>query len=332
MSSCLLREWVHLNVVNEDFTVMQFNCLADGLAQTGNFTFSTPEELDWSFRWELIKEEITKVNPDVLCMQEMNHPEILAQFMPGHYMIFCPKLSSPALHCGYPPDGCVMLIRRTLFRLVDVQIVYFHSEDSMSSGGIVVSAQDKRNKQGIVFATTHLKSKAPFEHRRIEQIHQLLGRIKGSRAMLSAFLTDESQSPISPKVILTGDFNSSPDKEVYRTVYEDKDLCFDSSYNSSPSSRLLTGDVSLAKIGVAAYAEGEPAFTTFKIRDSRAYRQTIDYIWAGQSFEKAPGNLVLGAIWSIPSTEDIGEKGLPSRSYPSDHLSIAAKFGWHELL
>ena len=63
------RSWQYKNVCNDEFTVMQFNCLADGLAQTGDFKYCSEVELEWANRWNLMQEEITTVNPDVLCIQ-----------------------------------------------------------------------------------------------------------------------------------------------------------------------------------------------------------------------------------------------------------------------
>lgn len=352
LPSVLRREWLYKGVVNEEFTIMQFNCLADGLAQTGNFAFCSPEELEWQFRWTLMKQEISKVDPDVLCVQEMNHPEMLAQFMPTHYMVFCPKLSSPALHCGAPPDGCVMLLRRSLFKLVDVQIMYYNTEHSLNSGAIIVSVKDKRNKQGFVFATTHLKAKESFEEIRIVQIQQLLARIKGSRMLLSSLLSERNMPHKFPKVILTGDFNSDPHRDVYRLIYEDKDLCFESVYNSispllpsprasaSANASAFDGDVEredLSKIRIerAEYAKHEPLFTTFKKRgfglglESKLH--TIDYIWVSNE-QTSGAKLIQGALLSIPSEADIGDQALPCKRYPSDHLAIAAKLGWNRLI
>ena len=328
----LSREWLHFGVCNEEFTVMQFNCLADGLAQSGEFQYASPDELYWSSRWILIQTEINRINPDVLCVQEMNHPEALATFMPDHYMLYCPKLSSPALNCGSPPDGCVMMIRRSLYELIDVQIVYYNTGGEPNSGAIVAAVKDKRNKQGLIFATSHLKAKAAAanEEIRVIQIRQLLSRIKGSRNLLHGYLGGESQ----PRIILTGDFNSSPDRDVYKTIYTDSEINFHSVYNACfrQSQRDECDKAAFEKPPCAEYSKHEPDFTTYKIRHGEgAKKHTIDYIWLGQSCNEQ-NKLVVSASWSLPTTQDIGERGLPCEKYPSDHLAIAAKFGWCTLV
>ena len=316
---------------------MQFNCLADGLAQTGDFKFCSPDDLAWAPRWALMQEEIAAVQPDVLFVQEMNHPEALAQLLPEHQMLFCPKLQSPALKCGAPPDGCVMMIRRSHYELMDVQIMYYQMESGMNSGAIVVAARDKRNGQGVVFATTHLKAKAEqaCEDLRCLQVQQLLTRIRGSQRMLSAYLDSAHEA----MVVLGGDFNSAPGREVYQAVYGcGKEgggaVDFYSLYNSSAvgphvSSRLGSdGEAPPEKPDVHAYVAGEPSFSTFKIRNGEgAKRHLIDYLWLSGG-----PSCVLSALWSLPTEEEIGAQGLPCPSYPSDHLAIAAKLGWRNLL
>ena len=353
----LPRDWVHKRAAYEDFVVMQFNCLADGLAQSGDYKFCTPEDLAWGPRWALMQEEITKVNPDVLCIQEMNHPEVLAQFMPDHYMLLCPKLASPALAmCGAPPDGCVMLLRRSMYELIDVQIMYYNVGSDLNSGAIVAAVKDRRNKRGLVFATTHLKAKsgAANEGVRMLQMSQLLGRIKGSRMMLSGLLNDEGEGDAQQvQVVLTGDFNTAPQGDVYAAVYGDAVLNFSSAYNSSQQGLQTVfaatgagagagagadagaeGDGHAIRLPAAEYAASEPSFTTYKTRNGEGCKQhCIDYIWlGGQDASTSSKKLVLTALWSLPSAEQIGEKGLPCAAYPSDHLSLAAKFGWNGLI
>jgi len=336
----LSRDWVNYRVTNEDFVVMQFNCLADGLAQSGDYQFCTPDELAWAPRWALMQEEITKVNPDVLCMQEMNHPEVLAQFMPDHFMLLCPKLCSPALSAGAPPDGCVMMLRRSMYELLDVQIMYYNVGAEPNSGAIVAAVRDRRNKQGLVFATTHLKAKsgAANERLRMLQISQLIARIKGSRMMLSGMLGGdggEAAAGGQHQVILTGDFNTSPHGDVYASVYGDTALNFRSAYNSTQQGLqtvFAPAAESSAKLLATDYAAQEPCFTTYKTRNGEGCKKhCIDYIWLGQDAD-ASTKIVLAARWALPTEEQIGERGLPCVAYPSDHLALAAKFGWNGMV
>ncbi|CAG9327040.1 unnamed protein product [Blepharisma stoltei] len=95
-------------------------------------------------------------------------------------------------------------------------------------------------------------------------------------------------------LIMCGDFNTEPGSKTYNILSEHR-LSFKSVYN---------------KEGI------EPIFTTFKFRDEFE-RKTVDYIWI-KGFDVA-------CVLSMPSEETIGEKGLPSQIYPSDHLSLACQ-------
>ena len=108
----LNREWKFKAVGSNSFKVCQFNVLADGLAQTGNFVACPEEALKWEARWPLLRSEIERMKPDVLCLQELNKPESFASLFPGHAFLYCPKLASPAQAAGSLPDGCAMFINR----------------------------------------------------------------------------------------------------------------------------------------------------------------------------------------------------------------------------
>ena len=64
------REWRNICDDSHDqkhLTIMQFNVLSDGLAQNGNFTHCEEKYLEWDFRWPLISDEISTVDPDIFC-------------------------------------------------------------------------------------------------------------------------------------------------------------------------------------------------------------------------------------------------------------------------
>ncbi len=336
----LSREWKYKSVGHDDFTVMQFNVLADGLAQTGDFVNCTTESLEWEARWPLIEKEIRNVDPDVLCLQEVNMPQDFSRILPGHAMLFCPKLYSPAQAAGSLPDGCAMFIRRDKFHVLDAQVFYYNSLESgkeKNAGGIVVGVRDKRNKQGLVFATTHLKAKnkPEFELIRNDQLTQLLQKADGMSQMTCGYTNAKRV-----RIILTGDFNSPPEESCYKLM---RSKGFESVYSAHCS---FQHDGGSAVVSDALYAEGEPPFTTMKVRRSLVQR-TIDYIWVGLSsplsqlvFQEmqamdvdAPEtqlDLLVQALYSLPAADEIGPAALPCAKYPSDHCSIAVKLAWSE--
>ena len=289
----------------------------------------------------MIAQELSAIDPDVLCVQECNRANDFAGVLPGHAMLYCPKLESPAQTAGSTPDGCAIFIRRSMFHILDVNIFYYSNLDAgkaKSAGAIVVGVKDKRTEEGLVFATTHLKAKEKpeFEIIRHDQLSQLLQKVEGMRSMVRGYV-DRNVC-----VVLTGDFNSPPGESCYSLMRERK---YESVYNSMCSIGETCGETP----STSEYASGEPAFTTMKVREELVKR-TIDYIWVSHdvevpsSFEgfgtisandsiedgkKAPPlKLVKQAVYSIPTEADIGPEALPSNHYPSDHVSIAAKLAW----
>lgn len=356
----LPRAYEYKSVLSDNFTVQQFNILADGLAQNGGFTMvEDPADLELSFRFPLMAQEVQNANPDILTIQELNCAHLFGEILPNHTMILCPKLKSPACNSGALPDGLGMFVNRNMFDILDVNVFYYNAGTSgVNSGAIIACLVDKRNGTGIVVATTHLKSKIPFESKRVTQISELLHKIQGMQFYLQGVLNMDRL----PQVVLTGDFNTSPDMQVYQMVYEKN---FESAYNSNSLLLPSNKEMNQGRLPVTEYLRGEPPFTTMKVREKMT-AHTIDYIWVSsvtttnqqsaatnifntattgtiastkdmdlvvdEKDSKALSNktIMVQAIWSLPSAEEVGEKGLPNKKYPSDHLSIAVIMGYQQ--
>jgi mRNA deadenylase 3'-5' endonuclease subunit Ccr4 len=103
--------------------------------------------------------------------------------------------------------------------------------------------------------------------------------------------------------VLAGDFNGEIDEPFYDVLLK---AGLDSAY------RLLMNN-------------HEPPFTTwkFKSREEKHEKEesrTIDYIFYRSK------NLIPIAYLEFPTKHDIGVNGLPSASYPSDHLALQTIF------
>ena len=76
------------NSSKNDLVIMQWNCLADGLAQDGSFDDIDPKFLSWEHRMPLIVNEIRTINPDIFCLEELNRIEALAIEFHDYYIIW----------------------------------------------------------------------------------------------------------------------------------------------------------------------------------------------------------------------------------------------------
>ena len=101
-------------------------------------------------------------------------------------------------------------------------------------------------------------------------------------------------------VVVCGDFNAVPTEPVYQHM-------------SSHSGTQLASAYCVA-------FKGEPSYTSWKFRPGKELKYTIDYIWY------STGGLLLNSVLGLPSVEEIGPDALPMLQYPSDHLSLCARF------
>jgi mRNA deadenylase 3'-5' endonuclease subunit Ccr4 len=89
------RQWKQLqnneietNPEFSDLIVMQWNILADGLAQDGSFDNVDSKHLTWEYRLPLIVNEIRSYNPDIFCLEELNRIEDLSMEFHDYYVIW----------------------------------------------------------------------------------------------------------------------------------------------------------------------------------------------------------------------------------------------------
>ena len=276
-----------------------------------NFVCSPPEALSWSNRRLLILEEILVVDPDVLCMQEVDHFSYFEQLLGkvGYAGKFFPKPSSPCLDYAHSngPDGCAMFYKVDQLELLSCDtIVLQQNQLDTNQVSIMSNFKCRQSSAGgggvqqreFTVATTHLKAKAGYHQLRLAQGLDLLERLR-------RFSADRP-------VLLCGDFNAPPTEAIVQALGAD-------------ASGLRSVYKELSDDGVT-----ETAYTTWKIRGGKRPGEqnvdtctTIDYIWCDRV------KVDVEALLSIPSEQDIGPRRLPSCSYPSDHLSLAAIVTFH---
>ena len=322
----LSRKWIEFqgnkeNFGTNPFTLLTWNTLADGLAQDGGFNVENKRCLDWDFRCPKIFAEINSISADIICLQEVNRIEIFATTFKDYAMIYAPKLDSAALNSNCTPDGCVLLLRRTRFEIIEIFVHYLKNinQSTLSNqNAIFVVVKDLIENKKIIVVTTHLKAKNGKENEllRNAQIDEIL-------TLLEAFKSNYSDDI---PVILCGDFNSSPNEPCYFTILESM-FDFMSIYNKMDRFKCFSNCQRNLKDSLLLYASEEPLFTTWKFRDDGKEKiATIDYIFLSRSKLLVPYELL-----ELPTKLQIGPSGLPCELYPSDHIALSAKFYWKEL-
>jgi len=66
--------------------------------------------------------------------------------------------------------------------------------------------------------------------------------------------------------------------------------------------------------------EAEVAFTTFKYRGEKRKQEVVDYILYSTK------QLELESTLALPSERAVGADGLPSATFPSDHVPVVCTF------
>jgi len=288
------RQWQQKAPVGRgSVRVLQWNHLSQTLGTKGDKFVECPAEaLSWAVRRWRILEELIRHEPDIICLQEVDHFNTLERALGsiGYLGKFVPKPDSPCIYMegNTGPDGCAIFYKGDRFRLVS-----WHSRVlqvwRVESNQVVMAArlQSLETKEELCVVTTHLKARkgALLSTLRAEQGADIL-------QWLGANLPPASDVPL----ILTGDLNAPP---------------------TEPVVPLLTGS-SVTSLR-SSYATDQGAWTTWKIRDTGEERHSLDYVLHSPRLETQ-------AVLAMPEDDDLGPGRLPSLQFPSDHMSLVVDF------
>lgn len=129
-----------------------------------NFVRCPDEALTWDNRKYLIVQEIVQNNPDIVCLQEVDHFKFLQCVLgtQDYEGIFFPKPDSPCLYISQNngPDGCAIFYKKSKYELLD------HAERILEvwrvqSNQVAIAANFRVLATGREFSvcTTHLKAR-----------------------------------------------------------------------------------------------------------------------------------------------------------------------------
>uniref|UniRef100_A0A0K8TQZ4 Nocturnin n=1 Tax=Tabanus bromius TaxID=304241 RepID=A0A0K8TQZ4_TABBR len=308
--------------------ILQWNILSQSLGQNNDGFVQCPDEaLTWENRKYLIVQEIIQNNPDVVCLQEVDHFKFLERVLgsQNYSGVFFPKPDSPCLYIqeNNGPDGCAIFYKRDKFDLInfDTRILEVWRVQS-NQVAVALNLRVIETGKEITVCTTHLKARNG----------QLLAKLRNEQGKdLLRFVNNFAQNR---PVLLCGDFNAEPTEPVYNTVLNHKALNLSSAYadiracletKSQSSEDKSTNvdknnddksDVNMAEES----ARYEPPYTTWKIREEGEVCHTIDYVFYTKSDLK-----VLNCLM-FPQENEIGKDRTPSFQYPSDHFSLVCDF------
>eukprot|EP00299_Pterocystis_sp_00344_P011586 c5430_g1_i2.p1 GENE.c5430_g1_i2~~c5430_g1_i2.p1 ORF type:complete len:318 (-),score=89.35 c5430_g1_i2:62-1015(-) len=309
MSALLARQLVRIHDAATAFKVMQFNVLADALSGAdehhGGFIHTPFECLDWEYRKSQLLEEVKRFDPDVVCMEEVDHyddwfqPQLASLGYSSHFL---PKAKPP------PTDGCALFYKTSTFQpttatsasVSDPQETIHITYPNASQVALLVPLTHISTNKQIIFSVTHLKATK-------DESGEVI-RVEQATHLLDALHTTHTTTTAATPHILCADLNAQPiasgniQPRSYQAILENS-LQLDSAYR--------------------AHTGSEPDYTTWKLRKHEA-KMTIDYVF----FSKE--HFVVTELLSIPTPEEMPTNRLPALEYPSDHFAILAGFAWKE--
>uniref|UniRef100_A0A6P4EPV7 Protein angel n=1 Tax=Drosophila rhopaloa TaxID=1041015 RepID=A0A6P4EPV7_DRORH len=284
------------------FKLVSYNILAQDLLLEHLFLYvGIPQEfLTWRRRQQNLQRELIKLNPDILCLQEMqfDHLGLLVQGLRmgnGKRLAYVYKKKT-----GHRTDGCAIVYDSSKFQLLDQRAVELHDQEValLNRENVALFAKFRFKKEPdqqkeFVVATTHLLYNPKRNDVRCAQVGRMLEE-------LHSFSTDTP-------VVLTGDFNSLE--------------------TSSPI-ELLIGK------GDDGESEANPALLRFELIDpgegtASTYQNewiTVDYILRSLG-SRSRHKLLPISVYSLPSINSCCRVGqIPNHFLGSDHYAMGAIF------
>ncbi|KAK9198906.1 hypothetical protein WN944_014092 [Citrus x changshan-huyou] len=203
----VLRHWIDAdpNPISSDerFSVVSYNILGDKNAFKHRDLYQNVryEYMKWNRRKRLICQELIGLNPDIICMQEVDRYFDILNVMEKVGYAGCYKRRT-----GYNVDGCAMFWKADKFRLLEQTSIEF-KEFGLRENVAQLSAFEMRNTKSrrVLVGNIHVLYNPNRGEVKLGQICFL-----SSRARIVA----EKWGNIP--VVLAGDFNITPQSAIYK--------------------------------------------------------------------------------------------------------------------
>ncbi|XP_059303358.1 carbon catabolite repressor protein 4 homolog 3-like isoform X2 [Lycium ferocissimum] len=359
-----VRHWVEGDSLppgphQERFTVVSYNILGDrNVSNHGDlYRNVAPTYLDWDHRRRVICEELLGLNPDIICLQEVDkYYDLLNILEKAGY------LGSYKRRTGGSVDGCAMFWKAEKFLLLEGESIEFR-QYGLRDNVAQLSVYEMREAQSrrLVVGNIHVLYNPSRGDVKLGQIRFLSSR---------AHILSEKWGHVP--IVLAGDYNSTPQSPIYKFLTSselnlmlhnrkelsgqrrchpsqvlglrrEKGILFvpmDRFFNSRWSEEEMNVAIGAPKCHIAmhplklnsSYAMvkgslttrdngGEPLATSYHSN----FLGTVDYLWYSDGL--APTK-VLDTL-PINVLKETG--GLPCKKFGSDHLSLVSEFVFLEV-
>ncbi|XP_031493139.1 carbon catabolite repressor protein 4 homolog 3-like [Nymphaea colorata] len=350
-SSPQARRWVTnddlISSASEDrFLMVSHNILGDDNAVKHRDLYpNIPSSfLKWNRRLHLICEELRLWQPDIVCLQEVDRfHDLMNTLNSGGYV------GSYKRRTGEAMDGCAMLWKENVFRVLEEESIEFRGFDLRDNvAQLFVFEMKKAKTRRLVVGNIHVLFNPNRGDIKLGQIRMLLQK---AHAL--------SQKWGGVPVVLAGDFNSTPQSAIYEflalskiniTAYDRR--CLSGQIGAGPirrpyvridrfpkydwteeeltiasgnsKCRILENPLKLCSCYANVQgmrtrgAHGEPLATSYHSK----FLGTVDYLWYSD------GLVPTRVLDTLPIDLLQQTGGLPSEKIGSDHLALVSEFAF----
>lgn len=309
------REWTlrKANSIPLEYRLLSYNILAQELLTDNMFLYYDIDNrfLRWQYRIDLMGQEVRKLEPDIMCLQEVQHgnlKEIIHLFglRPNGQL----KLEYVfKKRTGNRCDGCVIMYDKNKFKLIaERNVEYYTDENAISNReniALMVKLEAREDPRiRFVTATTHLLYNPRRQDVRICQIEKLLA------ALIEFSKEDSAEDGHRCPVILTGDFNCTTDSTAFGILTAER----------RKSSQKSNKEVECFQMEPIKF--GTDCASTLQ----QNQWIIVDYILKSCS-QKNGKSIQINSTYNLPKLDKCRAYGkLPNRFNGSDHFSLAIQF------
>lgn len=276
---------------NPHISILQWNTLNSMLADAKGFPNVAPHILDFDNRKKLLEKEMEAFIADGVDFA------CFQEINRNDLDFFTQAMKGYDYQFKHKIkgfDGVLVFYKRDRFYLLETQQGIFVDPKEKSMYGQVYQINlfnIPKTDYYVMLVTTHLKAKAEFSAIRVDEMNQLFDRIRETKNNFRDRFGDKAKLA----TVFCGDLNDEPQSDCVKLILEHKMK--------------------------SVYEDAD--FTTFKLRE-KLYKRVIDYIFYDGDVKYT------GARLELPKDSAIGEIGLPAEDYPSDHISLYAKFAFEK--
>jgi CCR4-NOT transcription complex subunit 6 len=334
------REWIVIEPQtptnpHDSCSVFCYNILSEKYATQKMYGYTPSWALDWTYRGDVILQEILLYSADIICLQEVEMQQYEDFFRPqlkelGEYeSVFWPKTRARTMseRERRSVDGCATFYRSSKYVLVDKQVIEFNqmalqksdlkkTEDmynrlaTKDNVAVLALFQNKELGTFILVANCHIHWDPTFCDVKLVQVAMLMEKLEQICRKYSKDLPADGSKRSIP-VLICGDFNSTPNSGVYELLssgkVEKNHEDFQEYNYGNYTKEGLHHSMSLK----SAYCDSKMTCTNF----TPGFRDVIDYIWYTNNSLS-----VIGLLGGVDRNYCGKCVGFPNAHFPSEYV------------